>query len=135
MRVMRFALTFILVSLLTGCKSPDAKLSQQVLGTWNRTEYDVPIRLDGSFTSWKSVPGHMTLLAGGSFSSFWDDTNGFDRYRGTWLIKNGTLVLTITNSDEVAMRDISKLKIVQLDKHRFVYDTEPPKAVRITLTH
>ena len=131
---MRFALTFILVSLLTGCKSYDAKLSQQVLGTWNRTEYNVPIRLDGSFTSWKTIPGHLTFLSDGNFSSFWGDTNGFDKYRGTWLVKDGMLVLTTTNSDGVAMLDISKHKIVQVDKHRLVYDTEPPRPVRVTLT-
>ncbi|HEY4415850.1 MAG TPA: hypothetical protein VGO57_09175 [Verrucomicrobiae bacterium] len=124
-----------MASLLTGCKSHDANLGQQVLGMWNRSEYDVPIRLDGSFMSWKSVPGHMTFLADGSYSSFYGDTNGFDKYSGTWFIKNGVLVLITTNSDGYATHDIFKLKIVQLNKQRFVYNTEPPKAVRITLTH
>lgn len=76
----------------------------------------------------------MTLLADGSYSSFYGDTNGFDKYKGTWFVKNATLFLTSTNSDGVATHDLFKLKIVQLDKHQFVYDTEPPKAVRITLT-
>lgn len=132
---MKYTLAVILVSLLTGCRSHDAVLNQQALGTWTRTEFDVPVRIDGCFVSWKTTPGRMTFLADGGWSSFYGDTNGCDKYAGTWFIKSGTLVLTATNSDGAETCDVSKLKIVHLDKQRLVYDTQPPKAVRVTWFH
>ena len=78
---MRFTLTFVLLSLLfIGCSRRDAKLREQITGTWTR---------DGKF--------EMRLLADGSFVSYWALSNKSLTYQGTWKIQDGSMVSTLTN--------------------------------------
>ena len=78
---MRFTLTFALLSLLfLGCSRRDAKLSEQITGTWT---------LNDKFET--------KLSADGSFVSHWALSNKSLTYQGTWKIQDGGMVSTLTN--------------------------------------
>ena len=130
---MRFALTFILLGLLlTGCRSPDAKLSQRLLGTWTQPAGILPVASDGGFISWEPDPsGSITFLSDGSFSSCYGSGKN-DSFRGTWVVKGGMLVMIFTDEDGSVIPSISghNRKIIRVDEHQLVFDNE--KGVRIT---
>jgi hypothetical protein len=131
---MRFALTFILLGLLlTGCSSPDTKISQRLLGTWTRPAGISPVASDGGFISWEPDPsGSMTILSDGRFSSYWGSGKN-DSFRGKWVVKGGMLIMIFTDEDGSVIPAISghKRKVIRVDEHQLVYDNA--KGVRITL--
>ena len=114
---MRYTRTFILLGLLlTGCKSHDAILSQQILGTWTR-----------GTLSWTEPPLYSkTFLPDGSFTTSIGHSNALVIYQGTWLVKDGELVMTTTNAHGTGRHQagpvggVDRVKIVHVDDHQFI---------------
>ena len=87
----------------------DRDFSQKLTGNWS--------------WEWANTRGTSDLAADGSFSY------GFGKksdLHGTWLVKDGVLVMTFTNYGEgnqstSAVGDVKSLKIIHLDAHRFKY--------------
>ncbi len=87
--------------MLTACKKSDTKLSQQVPGTWTRDSSDIlVIDSDGS---WSIKP------SSGSPKNI---------YAGTWHIKGGILIMTMTNASS---NGFAKSRILRVDDHQLVY--------------
>ena len=105
---MKLTLKFLLlVLLLTGC-SRDHSLHKQLTGTWKNG----------------NPAGFMSLLADGSFVSSFVTTNEVEvlRFEGTWLVKDGTLVMTSTNISGIKEHEpvgsIDRMKIIQVSDGR-----------------
>ncbi len=78
---MRFSTASVLLGLLVaGCGGRD-KASQQLVGTWQYEGFSSTVSADGSFSSSYTSTNQAVVLV----------------YQGTWLVKDGELVLTITN--------------------------------------
>ena len=116
---MRLTRTFILLGLLlTGCRSHDAILSQQVLGTWT-----------GGAFSWTERPLYSrTFSPDGSFTTSIGHSNALVTYQGTWLVKDQALVMTVTNAQGTGNHKagpaggVDIVKIIQVDDHQFIYE-------------
>jgi hypothetical protein len=105
---MKLLLTVILFSLLlAGCNGQDTKIRQQIVGNWTNSGLGMSfiITSDGSFSS--ARPSHHNA------------------YEGTWLIKDGVLITTVTNATgtnlTVKAGDVRDFKIVHLDDHQFYF--------------
>ena len=101
---MKFALTFAaLTLLLMGC-SRDAKLSREITGTW---------QVDSSMTE--------EFKSGGSFLFSQWHSNQTNNFSGEWQIKNGLLILTLTNATgprtDGDVGDTVRFKIIHVDAH------------------
>ena len=104
---MKYALIFLSLGLLlTACSRQDAKL--QVAG------------------SWTSSNGHTTAIydPDGSFSMTTrsDSTNSL---AGTWLIRDGVLITTITNAPDMfraLVGQVHQYNITHLDDHQLDYE-------------
>jgi hypothetical protein len=79
MRLIRFVLLFAWLLLLSGCSRRDAELREQITGIWTQDDSE------------------MTLAANGSFISHMADSTNSWTFQGTWKVRNGSLVTTITN--------------------------------------
>jgi hypothetical protein len=111
---MRNTITLIFLGLLlTGCGRHDAQLQKAITGSWS----------DGFFFK-------ITLAPDGSWESQWArPTNGLTylTYQGTWAVKDGLLVSTLTNcvavgtTNFVPVGNVQRCKIVQADDSNFVY--------------
>jgi len=76
--------------LLTSCGSRDNKISRQITGTWTT---------DDGVDVW-------TLSADGGFDERWSRPPRAFTFQGTWEVKNGMLIQTIT---KIASTNISHL--------------------------
>jgi hypothetical protein len=98
----KFAPTLILISLLAcGCNRNDARLTEQIVGTWdNEDAFRMTLSSNGEFS------------CGSVFSS--------NLSRGTWLIKNSALVMVITNTTRTKQQasgdSVYLMKIVQANQ-------------------
>jgi hypothetical protein len=109
---MKLILSLFLLSLvLTSCGRRDA-ISQQVIGTWHQGEYSTTV-----------------FNPDGSYSSSWvnkGQTNDYANYAGTWQIRDGMMVMTLTNvssSDHLAkIGDVRIFKIIHVDGHNLSYE-------------
>jgi len=96
----------------------DAKLTQKIAGTWTR----------GPF-SWTEPPlFSRTYLPDGSFTTSIGHSNALVTYKGTWLVKDQVLVMTITNAQGMGnhgawstVGHVDSDKIIYLDDHQFTY--------------
>jgi hypothetical protein len=113
---MRFIVLFILLSgLVSGCSRRDAELHKQLLGTW---------KIFGQ-------PDTMTFDSDGifhtRFSGVISNTTVAWAQDGSWGVKDGFLILSITNSTAsnapvaVPVGRIDHCKIVVLDSQNLVY--------------
>ena len=112
---MRFRLTFILLSLLVaGCGSRDAKLREQIYGSWDggRIMY-LP---DGTWHfKNEGVVSNVTLK--------WASD-------GTWDVKDGFLIIATTNSasenttEKPLVGSVCRYKITFLDAQNLCYTNE-----------
>ena len=107
---MRFSAVFVLLALLVASCGRHDKTSQQIIGTWQQ----------GSEFS-------MTLSAGGDFLSSILDTNQTVvlTYQGTWQVREGVLLMTITNVSGTLKHEtngsIDRMRIVELDSHHMTF--------------
>ncbi|MCF7709299.1 MAG: hypothetical protein K9N52_10410 [Verrucomicrobia bacterium] len=109
---MKFILLFVSVLLISGCKPSDAKIREQITGTWAR---------DDTF--------EMTLTKDGGFISQWKSTTNNLTYYGTWKIQDGDIVSVLTNfnahgNTNVAPLGVNHHKIMQIDSNDLVLSNE-----------
>lgn len=107
----------LLCLLLTGCNNRDAEMRAKITGNW-------PVRPSGS----------MTFLPDGSFhfTNSFVSSNGTLKWSsdGTWDVKDGFLITTMTNStaenttEKPAAGVAHQYKINLIDDHHFSYGTE-----------
>ena len=109
---MKKSIVFILVlsAILTGCSRRDAKLTKAVIGDWTSGIRETVWKPDGSFTaSYHYARGTVT-------------------FTGTWQIKDGVLISTITNAvgpePHVAVGTVGRAKITAVDAHTLVYEAK-----------
>ena len=121
------ALVVVGILLRQHSKHPsDAKLGQQISGTWKNHS--------GLFT--------RVFSSDGSFSTIIGHPNALVTYQGTWLVKDGELVMTLTNAQGTgshqagsSVGDIDRIRIVQVDEHQFSYAEGGRGGGTITLSH
>jgi len=99
LRAMRFAFTFLLVSLMViGCHRRDASF-QKIVGAWQTQEsgWDMTFSPNGGFVS-----GSPSLT-----------------FQGTWLVVGDEIVMTVTNATGTKKHEpvgsIDRLRIIGLD--------------------
>lgn len=115
MRVHAFIFALALIG--AGCYSRDAKLHRQVAGMW-------PVPPSGSITFFKDGRFHFTnsLVSSNTLFAWSSD--------GTWDVKDGFLITTITNSttsgtDEKRMvGTTTRSRINFIDEHNLFYGHE-----------
>ena len=107
---MKFTPIILALSLLlTACSRHDTKLAKQIAGTW----------------AGEAEAGTMAFAPNGSFViAKKSDTNIF---AGTWQIKDGDLIMTLTNAPIIHGHSlaggVTRCKIVSMDAHQFVYSS------------
>ncbi|MEJ0088257.1 MAG: hypothetical protein WDM80_00645 [Limisphaerales bacterium] len=114
---MRFTLSFILLSLLiVGCGRRDAKMREQICGSWNGGM--VTYLADGSWHF------HSELVVSNVTLKWTSD--------GTWDVKDGYLISITTNSTSentteglpVGVGQVDRFKITFLDAHNLCYTND-----------
>jgi hypothetical protein len=109
---MKYTITFIFLALLlTGCGRRDAKIQQQLTGTWVETG-----------DSYRST---RVVSPSGSFDfQITSLTNGITvKEAGTFLVRDGDLIVTVTNDSRTnasLMPQGLHGRIVRLDEHDLV---------------
>jgi hypothetical protein len=87
----------------------DADIRQNVSGTWTRDVY-----------------GTMTIAPDGSWSNMALNANLTNFYAGTWQLKDGVIIMTLTNtsvSDESSSVGHTKqYNVIHVDDHQFIYE-------------
>ena len=71
----------------------DAKLARQITGAWTKDTYNPK-----TFSLTDPVVYTNTISPDGSFSYIWGHRSALVTFQGTWLVKEGELVMTFTNS-------------------------------------
>jgi hypothetical protein len=111
---------FILLGSLAAGFGGDDMTTGLIVSTWQRDSHASPssiiaILVDGSFVSTFENTNHSVVLT----------------YQGTWLVKNGELMMTITNvagsMRHKPVDSIDRLRIVGLDRDHmsFAYQVAP----------
>jgi hypothetical protein len=107
---MKAMLILTMALLMTACSHRDAKLREQITGTWAHDD-----KLE------------MRLLADGSFVSYWALSNKSLTYQGTWKIQDGGMVSTLTNciakgtTNFEQVGSVDYFTIIQIDLTDLVY--------------
>jgi hypothetical protein len=98
---------FALALIATGCDSRDAKLHRQIAGVWS-------VRPSGSMIFFADGSYHFT----NSFVA-WNNTLAFSS-DGTWDVRDGFLVTTVTNSIASGTDEKPPVGMTRRDKINFV---------------
>jgi hypothetical protein len=117
---MRCLFLIFLCLAFTGC-GRDAKLHNQVAGTWGKFGDSSKMTLDsdGSFHT------RFSLVESNNTKEWAQD--------GTWDVKDGFLIFTVTNSTArnapiaVSIGQIDRCKIIFIDAHNMVYRSSDDK--------
>ena len=106
--------------LLTACSRHDAELTKQIPGSWKH---------DGTSARDTSTYSSSTIISpDGTFSyaRHWNEKPLTYTMAGTWKIRDGFMLVTITNRSDQDMGgklgEISKWRIIHLDDHQIVYE-------------
>jgi hypothetical protein len=89
---------------LVGCSRHDAQLQKSVTGTWTNDVFTVSFVSDGTFTVMRSNPTHTNIS------------------QGSWLVKDGALVCTITHSSELSAGITDTIKIIRVGDSQLLID-------------
>jgi hypothetical protein len=106
--------------LLTACSRHDAELTKRIPGNWKHE--GTSTRDDSTFSS------STTISPDGTFSYTRQRNEKPFTYSmaGTWKIRDGFMLVTITNRSDQDMGgklgEISKWRIIRLDDHQIVYE-------------
>jgi hypothetical protein len=110
--------------ILTACSSYDSKLGRQITGTWSRQIGTSSGKEPAAFT--------RTISRDGSFSTSIGRSSALVTYRGTWLIKDGDLTLTVTNAQGLGghragspVGSIDHIMTIHVDDHQWIYVDYP----------
>jgi len=99
----------------------DDEIRQSVIGSW---------MVDTRLTNGPSIEGEVVIISDGSFVSkatlIVGEKRQKDGYEGTWQVKNGFLIETITNSESKfhLVGKITRDIIIHVDKLEMSYQTE-----------
>jgi hypothetical protein len=106
----------------------DARLTQQIVGTWTLTVTS-DIQHSNGFKATFKATNYFT--ADGNYSFVGDlvqsNVNKTFNYDGTWLVTNRDLVFTLTKSSEPKVQPVGmviRAHIIQLDAGRMVYNLD-----------
>ena len=99
----------------------DAKLAQQITGTWTSAPF-----------SWTEGPlFSRTISSDGSFSTSIGHSNALVTYQGIWLVKDQALVMTVTNARGTGnhtpgspVGSVNSNKIIHVDTHEVIYEAD-----------
>jgi hypothetical protein len=118
---MKYAITFLALSfLLTGCNR-DSKLTKELPGNWKH---------DGTSTQGTDTfTSTLTIKPDGTFSFFrlWNERPITNTFSGTWQVKGGFMLLTLTNRSgphPLPRNVVIKSKIIRLDDQEFVDEAD-----------
>ena len=121
---MKFAITFLAVSLLLmGCRR-DAKLTKKIPGTWKHDGISTGSSRD-TYTSTLTIAPDSTF----SFFRLWNERPITNTYSGTWKIRDGFMLLTLTNRNgphplPTNFKPVIKSRIIRLSDHEFVDEAD-----------
>ena len=105
--------------------SRDARLGRQIAGTW--TKNVTSNRMTFSWTN--PAIFTRTISSDGTFSESLGHRSVLVTYQGTWLVKNGGLVMTVTNAQGTGnhaagpVGGVDRCQIIQVDDHQFISET------------
>jgi len=109
---MRFSAILILFGLSCASYASDESISQKVVGTWQHDDHSgssVLIFDDGSFMSSIARTNRIVALT----------------YRGTWLVKDSELFMTVTNVIGTIPHErvgtVDRLRVIELDGHHLTF--------------
>jgi hypothetical protein len=121
---MRVTLVFALFALLlTACRTSDGELRRQVVATWSK---ETPF-------SWVDpIQFTDTISPDGRFSESFGHRSEPVTYQGTWKVRNGEFVLTITNAlgtgnhqpDFAEVGKVKRWRIIRVDDRQFIYTAD-----------
>jgi hypothetical protein len=100
--------------LLTGCNRGDTKLRQQIAGTWITSDSNgiIKINSDGSFVTKWTIANTNTIYK--------------LIYEGTWQIKDGIMISTISKADGYERHEVvgtvDRYKIIRLNDRELFYE-------------
>jgi hypothetical protein len=114
---MKYTLSFVVLGLLllTSCGSRDERLGKKMVGTWTT---------DRGSDVWILSPD-------GNFDQKWaDKTYGLD-YKGTWEVRDGIFIFTITNKTSINLNltnmapigSITRFNLVGVDSGHLTFET------------
>jgi hypothetical protein len=89
---------------MVGCSRHGAQLQKSITGTWTNDAYTVSFVSDGAFTLRFSNPAHTNIT------------------QGSWLVKDGALVCTITYSAEVSAGITSAMKVIRVGDGQLLFE-------------
>jgi hypothetical protein len=116
---MKYGFVVLTLSLLlTGC-GRDAALTRKIPGVWKREGTNSEAK--DTFVSTTTISRDGTF----SFVRTWNQRPHTNTYAGTWKIKNGVMLMTLTNRsgrnpNVPAWVGPLEAKIIQLDDHQLV---------------
>jgi hypothetical protein len=71
----------------------------------------------------------MTISSDGSFSSSIGRRNALVTYRGTWLVKDEALIMTVINAQGMGSHragepvgSVDSSKVIHVDDHQFIFE-------------
>jgi hypothetical protein len=120
---MKYTIPILALSLfLTACSHYDARLGRRIAGTWIRP-------MSGSSPTEPAV-FTRTISSDGSFSTTIGRKSALVTYQGTWLVRDGHLVMTVTNAQGMGQHhpaspvgSIDRIKIIHVDDHQWIYES------------
>jgi hypothetical protein len=122
--IMKYTIPILGLSLfLTACSSYDAQLGRQIAGTWTRP-------MSGSSPTEPAV-FTRTISSDGNFTTSIGRRSALVTYQGTWQVRDGELVMTVTNAQGMGQHragspvgSIDRIKIIHVDDHQWIYESE-----------
>jgi hypothetical protein len=119
------ALVAVSVLLWQHFKHPsDATLARQITGAWTTDTSKMK-----AFSLTDPLVYTRTYSPDGSYLFIWGHQSALVTFQGTWLVKDGELVVTFTSSHGTGSHQaapvagkVDRCKIVHVDKHQFIYE-------------
>jgi hypothetical protein len=101
----------------------DAKLARQITGAWTKDTSKMK-----AFSLTDPLIYTRTFSTDGSYSFIWGHQSALVTFLGTWLVKDGELVVTFTSSHGTGSHQAASVagqvdhcKIVHVDEHQLIY--------------
>jgi hypothetical protein len=101
----------------------DAKLTRRIAGAWTKDTSKMK-----AFSLTDPLVYTRTFSSDGSYSFIWGHQSALVTFLGTWLVKDGELVVTFTSSHGMGSHQaapvtglVDHYKIVHVDEHQFIY--------------
>jgi hypothetical protein len=99
----------------------DAQLARQVAGTWTKDTSKMK-----AFSLTDPLIYTRTYSSDGSYSFIWGHKSALVTFQGSWLVKDGQLVMTETNAYGTGNHQpgpvggVTSVKVIHVDDHQFI---------------